>query len=193
MKKGHIYIGKVLVLKFPNKGIVEVEAEEVESEAIGAGETSLEDPSVSFISVSKGERCVVKNVLPGQRVRFRVNKKKSGLTEGRLLSVVEKSPKEVDAPCPHFGICGGCAYQNLTYEDQLKLKEGQVLELLRGIDMPKDAPYRTEDWIGEVWEGINPSPVQFEYRNKMEFSFGDAAYGGELELGLHKIGNTAGS
>ncbi|MBQ7564133.1 MAG: class I SAM-dependent RNA methyltransferase [Lachnospiraceae bacterium] len=194
MKKGHIYIGKVLELKFPNKGIVEVESEEVElktaeAEAIESGGPPSENPSVSLIPVSEGGRCIVKNVLPGQRVRFRVNKKKSGLTEGRLLSVVEKSPLEIVPPCPHFGICGGCAYQNLAYEDQLKLKEKQVLELLYGVNMPEASPFQTEDWVNEVWEGIKPSPAQFEYRNKMEFSFGDASMGGELELGLHKIGS----
>ncbi|MBR2274854.1 MAG: class I SAM-dependent RNA methyltransferase, partial [Lachnospiraceae bacterium] len=166
MKKGQEYTGRVIERRFPNKGVVETDSRD-----------------------AAGERCIVKNTIPGQRVRFIVNKKKAGLTEGRLLSVLEKSPDEIEPACPHFGICGGCAYQNLTYGDQLNLKEKQVLELLRGVCMPEGAPYRGEDWVSEVWDGIRPSPIQFEYRNKMEFSFGDACFGGELELGLHKIGS----
>ena len=86
MKKGEIYEGTVREVLFPNKGITECE----------------------------GEKCTVKNVLPGQRIRFRVTKKRHGDCEGNCTEVLEKAVNELDTPnCPHYGICGGCSYQSL--------------------------------------------------------------------------------
>ena len=123
-------------------------------------------------------KVTIKGALPGQKVRYMVTKKKSGRAEGRLLEVLEKSPLEdAGTVCPHFGICGGCSYQTMSYENQLKLKESLVKGLIDGV---------TTDY---VWEGIHGSPVQEAYRNKMEFSFGDAYKGGPLALGMHKKGS----
>ena len=150
MKKGEEYVGVVVRTDFPNKGIVE-----------------LEDCSI-----------VVKNTVPGQKVRFRISKLKMGKGEGILLEVVEPASNELPQPsCPHFGTCGGCVYQMLPYEEQLKLKETQVRALLDPV-------------AGEYeFLGVKGSPKSAEYRNKMEFSFGDEVKGGELMLGLHKRGS----
>ena len=170
MKKGQEYTGIVEKIKFPNKGIVNVSADD-------------------------GGTCIVKNVIPGQKIRFRVTRKRNGTCEGMLLEVLERSHLECDSACMHFDSCGGCSYQNLPYEEQLNLKEQQVHELLEpvirsclneGENDRNDAPQVD---ISRLFEKIIPSPMQFEYRNKMEFSFGDASYGGELELGLHKRGS----
>lgn len=149
MKKKTEFVGVVSKIVFPNKGIVEVD----------------------------GHQVIVKNTLPGQTVRAVVNKKRRDRIEARLLEVVEKSPLEVSAPCAIFGTCGGCLYQSLSYEEQLKLKEGQVKALLE--------PLGLED----QYQGITPSPEVYGYRNKMEFSFGDEFLGGPLALGLHKRGS----
>lgn len=151
MKKGTIYEGTVSCVKFPNKGTVRVEGEECE--------------------------IIVKHVIPGQKVRVSVNKVRKGKAEGRLLEVLKPSENEIPSPCPHFGQCGGCAYQNLPYEKQLELKEKQVKELLQ-----KRIP-------NEVFEGIKESPVKEAYRNKMEFTFGDEYKDGPLALGMHKRGS----
>lgn len=153
MKKGQILEGIVERLDFPNKGIVQTE------EGI----------------------CVVKNVLPGQKISLQVQKKRSGKAEGRLLEVLEKAPEEIESPCPHFGICGGCAYQNLPYDEQCKLKEKQVKALLDPVLQRQETPY--------VFEGIKASPAIYGYRNKMEFSFGDEVKDGPLSLGMHKRGS----
>ena len=71
-------------------------------------------------------------------------------------------------------------YQTMSYENQLKMKEQQVRELLEGA----------LDGASCHWEGIHGSPMEFRYRNKMEFSFGDAYKDGPLTLGLHKKGST---
>ncbi|WP_373215974.1 23S rRNA (uracil(1939)-C(5))-methyltransferase RlmD [Ruminococcus sp. 5_1_39BFAA] len=152
MKKGEIYEGIIEKIDFPNKGIVEVD----------------------------GQKVIVKNGIPGQKVRFMINKKRSGRAEGRLLEVLEKSPLETREPvCNIFPACGGCMYQTMAYEDQLKMKERQVRELL---EQAVDTDIH--------WEGIHGSPIEFGYRNKMEFSFGDEYKDGPLSLGLHKKGST---
>ena len=153
MKKGQIAEGRVDHVVFPNKSVVLTE---------------------------EGERVIVKNTIPGQKVSFLVNKVRKGKAEGRLLETLEKSSLEVESKCPHFGECGGCTYQSLPYEEQLKIKENQVRGLM-------------EEAIGDKcdyeWLGIKGSPKQYEYRNKMEFSFGDAYKGGPLALGQHKRGS----
>jgi 23S rRNA (uracil-5-)-methyltransferase RumA len=85
----------------------------------------------------------------------------------------------VEPVCPHFGVCGGCSYQTMSYENQLALKEEQVRTLLNSVVDPSTY----------AWEGIKGSPVQEAYRNKMEFSFGDEYKGGPLALGMHKKGS----
>ena len=153
MKKGEIYEGVIEKVDFPNKGIV----------------------------ITDGQKVTVKNGMPGQKVRFMINKKRSGRAEGRLLEVLEKSPLETREPvCSIFPECGGCMYQTMSYENQLKMKEQQVRELLEGA----------LDGASCHWEGIHGSPTEFRYRNKMEFSFGDAYKDGPLTLGLHKKGST---
>ena len=155
MKKGGIYTGYVESVDFPNKGNVIVKTEE-------DGQT-IE------------EKAVVKNSIPGQTVKFMVNKKKHGKCEGRLLEVVCQADTETNERCEHFGKCGGCVYQTVRYEEQLKMKENAVKKLL--------APVINTEY---EWEGIIGSPVSSEYRNKMEFSFGDEVKDGPIALGLHK-------
>ncbi len=153
MKKGQVYEGYVERVDFPNKGIVKV----------------------------LDETCVVKNSLPGQKVKLCVNKVRKGKAEARLLEVVEQSPLEVGAPCSYFGLCGGCTYLSLPYEKQLEIKGEQVKKLLDSVLYKQDTPYE--------WEGIKGSPKEYEYRNKMEFSFGDEYKDGPLSLGMHKRGS----
>ena len=154
MKKGQVYEGLIEKVEFPNKGIVSVEGEQ--------------------------NKVIVKNGMPGQKIKFAVNKMRKGKAEGRLLEVLEKSPLETREPvCSIFPACGGCMYQTMSYEEQIKMKEQQVKEIL-------DAAI-----IGDYeFEGVKRSPKQFAYRNKMEFSFGDEYKDGPLSLGLHKKGST---
>lgn len=150
MKKGTQYVGEVLRVDFPNKGILNID----------------------------GEKAVVKNTLPGQKISFVVNKIRKDKCEGQLVEVFAKSPLETAEPkCIHFGPCGGCTYQTLPYETQLEIKEEQVKNLL------------DEVCSGYRFEGIKGSPRQWGYRNKMEFAFGDEEKGGPLALGLHKKGS----
>lgn len=149
MKKGQMVEGLVQKIKFPNEGIAQIPGEE--------------------------KYLALKNVLPGQQVRAVVQKVRKGKGQGRLLEVCRKAPYEIESPCPHFGICGGCTYQNLSYEKQLELKAEQIREMM---DSAIYGDY--------IWEGIIPSPRQESYRNKMEFTFGDQYKDGPMALGMHK-------
>lgn len=137
-------------------------------------------PNKGIVVTPEGS-CTVKNVLPGQKVTFTVSKNRHGRAEGRLLSTDENSSLEKGSSCPHFGECGGCTYLSLPYDEQLKIKEAQVKKLL---EVPLSG--QDKEW---VFEGIKASPVQYGYRNKMEFSFGDEYKDGPLALGMHKRGS----
>lgn len=150
MKKGQIYEGMVTRVDFPNKGIVEYE----------------------------GETVIVKDTKPGQKIRFAINKIRSGRLEGSLIEVLEKSPLECrEKACKSFGSCGGCSYQTIPYQSQLEMKKDQVKRLIDRV---------CSDYC---FEGILASPIEWGYRNKMEFAFGDEFKNGPLALGLHKKGS----
>ena len=119
-----------------------------------------------------------------------INKKRGDRLEGRLLEVLEKSPLEKREPvCSIFPACGGCMYQTMEYEDQLNMKAEQVKNLLDKVIV--NAGQVDEDGSPDyMFEGIKGSPMEFAYRNKMEFSFGDEYKDGPLALGLHKKGST---
>lgn len=166
MKKKQILTGVVERVDFPNKAVVKAQVPQP-------------DESVAT------EYAVVKGALPGQTVEFSVKKARKNKCEGRLRSVLKKGQLETrEAKCPNFGTCGGCNYQEIPYEQQLALKKEQVLRLI-------DAVYEGD---GYQYDGIlsvrkDGQYREWGYRNKMEFSFGDAVKDGPLTLGLHKKGS----
>lgn len=144
--------------------------------------TRVDFPNKGIVQTDDGDLITVKNVLEGQRILCVIKKTRKGKAEGRLLEVVKKSPLEMDVPaCKHFDQCGGCSYQTLPYEEQVALKGRQIKRLLE--------PVLPDNSFDDLFEGVIPSPNQFAYRNKMEFSFGDAYFNGPLSLGMHKRGS----
>lgn len=79
--------------------------------------------------------------------------------------------------CKLKGLCGGCLHQGVPYEEQMKLKNQQVLDLLERFHVDSS-----------VYQGMVPAETPYRYRNKMEYTFGDLEIGGELELGMHQKG-----
>lgn len=150
MKKGQVLEAAVERVDFPNKGIARTEEGAV----------------------------IVKMSLPGQKIKLGINKLRNGKAEGRLLEVLEKAPLETEAPCSRFGVCGGCMYLSLPYEEQLRIKEDQVKRLLDHCLEDQEAAWH--------WQGIQGSPDLYGYRNKMEFTFGDEVKDGPLALGMHR-------
>ena len=155
MKKGQEYVGTIEKTEFPNKGLINY---------------TEEDGRVTKV--------LVKGVVKGQKVKFVLNKKRSGKCEGRVLEVVKQSPLQNRiAPCVHFEQCGGCTYQDIDYDTQLQMKCDMIKNILDGV---------CNDY---EYEGILGSPIEWAYRNKMEFSFGDEFKDGPLALGMHKKGS----
>ena len=97
--------------------------------------------------------------LPGERVRIRLTQEKRGYASGELLEVLETSPQRVVPRCLHFGVCGGCHYQELSYEGQLKAKREILRDQLRRIGGIESPPVRE----------MVPSPSPWNYRNQVQF------------------------
>jgi 23S rRNA (uracil1939-C5)-methyltransferase len=137
----------------------------------------------------------VEHAVPGQKVRVRITQKKAHFAEARVVEVLEQSPAYVPPFCPHFGLCGGCQWQDIVYAEQVRWKGSHVEETLRHLGGLKP----------EVILPAVPSPQQQYYRNKMEFTFaprpwlapedraaGKRDSGEACALGLHVAGSTAG-
>ncbi|MDQ3670848.1 MAG: 23S rRNA (uracil(1939)-C(5))-methyltransferase RlmD [Actinomycetota bacterium] len=118
----------------------------------------------------------VRGGLPGDRVRARVTKTKRGFAEATAEAVLEPSSERVEAPCPHFGVCGGCRFQDLAYASQAAAKEQQVRDSLARIGRIADTPV----------EPIVPAASLYHYRNKLEYSFTTTEDG--IDLGFHRAG-----
>lgn len=136
----------------------------------------MEFPNIG-VGFAEGRPVYMKNALPNQTVRARLSKVRGSYAEAKIMEVEALSPLEVESFCEHFGLCGGCSLQTLSYETQLAMKEEMIGKLI-------------EDATGGSCEfgGVLPNPNIFRYRNKMEFSFGDLTKDGEMELGMHKKG-----
>jgi len=127
-------------------------------------------------NAESGEKVQVKRALPGQVVDVRIKKGK-----GQLLSVIERAANEVAPLCPNTERCGGCTFQTLPYEAELALKRDMVLEL---FDKAKIVLPMAREHIE-----ARPAPNVYEYRNKMEFSFGDECKDGPIAIGLRGPGS----
>lgn len=115
----------------------------------------------SIAKAPDGRVVLLQGAVPGDTVRAQVYKKRKGFYEARVLEVLEPSPHRIAPRCRHFGTCGGCKWQHMAYQEQLRHKAEEVENNLRRIgkvDLPDILP-------------ILPAPETFHYRNKMEFSF----------------------
>lgn len=123
------------------------------------------------------KKVLVKGGLAGQVAEVFIKKVRKNRAEGNINRIIKKADYEIEPMCEKFGICGGCSFQNISYEKQLELKENYVRGLFdkAGIEYEEFLP-------------IIASPKETEYRNKMEFSFGDMEKDGPLCLGMHEKG-----
>ncbi|MEN3186122.1 MAG: 23S rRNA (uracil(1939)-C(5))-methyltransferase RlmD [Atribacterota bacterium] len=120
----------------------------------------------------------VAGVLPGERCRVKLRKIKHNYALGEFIEILEPSPFRQNPRCPHFHEgCGGCRLQDIDYREQVRIKEGNALSTLEHLGRV------SLDTI--FYEGFLPAPNPFEYRNKMEFNFGEKD--GRLLLGLRPL------
>ena len=118
----------------------------------------------------------VPGAVLGDAVSLTIAKKERRHLFGRLVRVEEGSPDRVAPVCPHFGVCGGCSFQNLAYARQLEVKESYLVRTMERLGrVPLDGVERTP---------IVPSPAPYGYRNKMEYAFSGPA--GKVRAGLRE-------
>ena len=128
-------------------------------------------------SLYDNKRIKMKGGITGQKVKAVVKKSRSDSGEVKMLELLEASSIETAETCRHFRECGGCSILSIPYGKQLEIKENQVMEL-----------FKAQNLTGFEYLGIQGSPSQTKYRNKMEFTFGDEVKDGPLSLGMHKTG-----
>jgi 23S rRNA (uracil1939-C5)-methyltransferase len=121
---------------------------------------------------------LIRGGLPGDILKIKIKRKKKNFAEAELVEILQNSEQRTDPICSHFGLCGGCTWQNLNYKSQLYYKTKSVKESLKHLGGFSD--FKVEEILG--------SEDTYFYRNKMEFSFGvDPAK--KLILGLHPYQN----
>lgn len=236
MKKGEIYQGTVVRMDFPNKGIVVADGMNVTVKNALPGQTVSFRITKKRNGQAEGRLLEVIENAPCEKEYMRRVEMIENAPDEREYTRRTEGHKEEDGEenmagqggiCRYAGVCGGCLYQGFPYEEQLKIKEGQVLKLLGAylgslksaaqetvkIGDEEDTAVKTGDGdttikIGDeyaavesgdsnaaikatdvLYDGILPSPKQYGYRNKMEFTFGDEWKDGPLSLGLHKRGS----
>jgi 23S rRNA (uracil1939-C5)-methyltransferase len=146
--------------------------------------TSLEitDVAAEGNAIGKADDIVVfvPHAIPGDIVDVQIKKKRSSYMEGTVLRFEKLSPMRIEPRCEHFGVCGGCKWQDLPYEKQLFYKEKQVNDNLKRIGKITE---------GEVFP-IIPSDNQYYYRNKLEFTFSASRWLTSEEIGSNEeVGN----
>ena len=121
---------------------------------------------VAIGKTPEGKTVLVKGAVPGDVVDVQVRKSKSKYFEGDVLNLITPSEFRVEPKCIHFGVCGGCKWQNLSYEKQLDIKNDEVFNNIKRIGGFED--FESLPILG--------AEEQYFYRNKMEFSFSDAKW-----------------
>lgn len=123
----------------------------IDSLAFGGSSVAKNDGAVFFIKFG----------VPGDIINALITRRKKNYHEGVIENIITPSPHRIEPKCPYFGVCGGCSWQNINYEEQIEQKKKIVLDSLTRIG-------KTD--IKNIGETIG-SPLLFRYRNKMEFSF----------------------
>lgn len=106
-----------------------------------------------------GRAVFIPYALPGETVRIRLVEDKQRYARAELLEVLEPAPERVSPRCPHFMECGGCHYQHMPYQEQLKAKKSILRDQLERIGKFESPPV----------EDVVPSPTPWNYRNHIQF------------------------
>lgn len=116
----------------------------------------------------------INRALPHETVEVEIIKAKKRYREAEIVRVIAPSIERIEAPCPYFGKCGGCTWQNLTYAGQLEAKRMEVEDSLAHLGRITDIKVSDPLGMNDPWH----------YRNRMDFSFADID--GHARIGLHK-------
>ncbi len=113
------------------------------------------------VKSKEGKVIFVSGVIPGDKISVETFKKRRGYFEGKLIKMNKFSKDRIEPECKHFGICGGCKWQNMDYEAQLLFKQKEILHNLKNLS----------GMVLPEIENIQSAPESYFYRNKMEYSF----------------------
>lgn len=127
----------------------------IEKLSFGGDGIARKDGLVYFVPLS----------APGDRLLAKVTEQKKNFARAEVIEILKNSPSRIQAPCPVFGKCGGCNWQHISYEEQLKQKHQILQEQLKGLVEPGQIP------------AVIPSPNPFRYRNRVQFKFDGKAFG----------------
>ena len=155
-------------MQFNKKDLYEIEIKKLAYGGQGVGKIKTDDGDFTVF---------VRGTIPGDKVNVRLKKIRKNYAEAETSEILKPSDLRIEAKCKHFDICGGCTWQNLTYEKQLEFKElivRETIEHLGGLD-------------GSIVRPMIKCKDEFYYRNKMEFSFGDNK-NEDFVLGFHPTG-----
>ncbi len=145
---------------------------------------------MGVVKSQQGKVIFVSGVIPGDKINIETYKKRRGYFEANLIKILEPSPNRIAPQCIHFGICGGCKWQNMSYEAQLHFKQKEITHNLKNF---------SGMIIPEIDE-IQAAPKPYFYRNKMEYAFSNQRWLTSEEitnkllpiekkgLGFHKAG-----
>jgi len=142
--------------RYPLYENVEIIDLAIEGKAVGKVKNTKQGDLTIFVS----------KAVPGDIVDVQINKKKKNYKEGYPVKFHKYSEKRIEPPCKHFGICGGCTRQQLSYDEQLKYKQKQVTETLTRIAKVE---------LPEI-NNILAAPETTYYRNKLEYSFSNSRW-----------------
>ncbi|MEC8396798.1 MAG: 23S rRNA (uracil-5-)-methyltransferase RumA, partial [Bacteroidota bacterium] len=157
-----------------------IDLEVIDITARGKGVVKSQEGKVIFVS----------GVIPGDKISIETYKKRRGYFEANLIEIIEPSPNRITPRCAHFGVCGGCKWQNMSYEAQLNFKQKEISHNLKNFS----------GMIIQEIDYIHAAPKPYFYRNKMEYAFSDQRWLTSEEiynkslpiekkgLGFHKAG-----
>lgn len=117
----------------------------------------------------EGKVVFVPGTITGERVRVRLAKSKKKFSDAELVEVLEPSPQRVAAPCVYFGNCGGCQYQHMSYQEQMRVKTKQVVDTLQRIGGFKELPAVHVEGATETYHYRNKITVHTSLRGDLGF------------------------
>lgn len=124
-----------------------------------------------------GRAVFVPYTLPGERVQVEIIEEKRGHARARLVGVLRPAAERITPRCAHFGVCGGCHYQHMSYADQLQVKQMVVREQLQRIANVKEPPVKA----------VVASPLEWNYRNAVQFHLDPQGKIGFQQAGSHRV------
>ncbi len=127
------------------------------------------------MAVYDGKKIIIEGGYAGQNAELKITKIKNSRLEAVIQNITKKAPFQKEPLCSAFLKCGGCRFQDITYEKQLEIKTDYIKNLFRKANLHT-----------EKFEDIIASPSEYGYKNKMEFSFGNEVIDGPLTLGMHE-------